>query len=178
MKTIRNYTTINEVYVIGYGWISYKEYINNKYNNEVTIYNVNYIEKNIYPDDKETQHNGQCDIPASEFIKTNEYKQHIINIINPNLQSAIKKVLTLLNVNIPQIVINTEQDIEKYKEMYKNIAGLYKNKKIMLIEGRYNESDITHEIGHYIHDKYFEFKENFGGKWHFKKYENRYLMDI
>jgi Zn-dependent peptidase ImmA (M78 family) len=72
------------------------------------------------------------------------------------------KVLDKLRIDIPQIdIISVKEAQNILGYMNKYIVGFYDNdrKIIYLISNRFVEDHLIHEIGHYIHDKYFGWKQ-------------------
>ncbi|GCD12592.1 hypothetical protein [Clostridium tagluense] len=78
------------------------------------------------------------------------------------IETAILKINSKININIPKIIEVTEKELKAMKIINEHdIIGVYNtpNKTIYLVIGEYAEKTVIHEIGHYIHDVYFNNKE-------------------
>jgi len=87
-------------------------------------------------------------------------------------KNSITEVQEMLQILTPEAQLNTNKILStiNFLVLGENVAGLYSNKdkEIMICTRVQNpEFIILHELGHYIHDTYFNFKKfNFNRDQH------------
>jgi len=98
---------------------------------------------------------------AEDFwsVKESDIVKNITVTKSSIIEGAISKIQAKLNIKLPLILEVTKKEmIAQWGRAYTGIYS-YLDSKIQMQKEAYQEKNVIHEIGHYIHDKYLNNKK-------------------